>query len=137
MTPRNHTGLCAGPSAFRSDSPEDDDDDGIAPAHPRNNAAAAAAAKAAAAAATGSSVEATVAAAVAKLPATPRLRTRLFAAELLLLLFAAVGPDSRHRHPQPKYVDTAAAGRTGGVSRGFARTQQHMHMTPRIRGSRE
>jgi hypothetical protein len=51
---------------------------------------------------------------VAKLPATPRLRTRLFAAELLLSLFAAVGPDSRHRHPQPKYAhETGEAAQTG------------------------
>lgn len=129
-------GLFAGSSAFRSGSPEDDDDDGPAPAHARSSAAAAAsgAAAAAAAGATAVQAEAALAAAVAKLPATPRLRTRLFAAELLLSLFAAVGSDSRHRHPQPKYVDTAAAGQTGEDSHKHAMTQHHLHGAPRTRG---
>jgi len=39
---------------------------------------------------------------------TPRLRTRLFAADLLLALFAAVGPDPRHRMPPPKDADDAS-----------------------------
>jgi hypothetical protein len=56
-------------------------------------------------------------AAIAKLPATPRLRTRLFAAEQLLSLFAAVGPDSRHRHPRPKYSAVAGAAEEGQTGR--------------------
>jgi hypothetical protein len=44
-----------------------------------------------------------------RLPPTPRLRTRLFAAELLLSLFAVVGPDARHRFPKPKYDDDGGA----------------------------
>lgn len=114
--------MCAGTNAFRSDTPEDDDDEG-GHTQPRthNATAAAASASAASAAAAGGAAgsnsaqaeAATVAAAISKLPATPRLRTRLFAAELLLSLFAAVGPDGRHRFPQPKYGNTTGSGEAG------------------------
>lgn len=87
----------AGAAAFRSDSPvEDNEDDGQLQQQSNGPSS-------------GAEAEAALAAALAKLPATPRLRTRLFAAELLLSVFAAVGPDSRHRHPRPKYGDTAGA----------------------------
>lgn len=90
----------AGAAAFRSDSPvEDNEDDGQLQQQSNGPSS-------------GAEAEAAVAAALAKLPATPRLRTRLFAAELLLSLFAAVGPDSRHKHSRPKYGDTAGAGST-------------------------
>jgi hypothetical protein len=86
----------AGAAAFRSDSPVDDNEDDGQLQQPSNGPS------------TGAEAEAALAA-LSKLPATPRLRTRLFAAELLLSVFAAVGPDSRHRHPRPKYEDTAGA----------------------------
>lgn len=38
----------------------------------------------------------------ASVSTTPRLRTRLFVAELLLSLFSAVGCDPRHRVPKPR-----------------------------------
>jgi hypothetical protein len=44
--------------------------------------------------------------AAARLPATPRLRTRMFAVQLLLSLFSAVGPHPGHRLPVPKYDDS-------------------------------
>jgi hypothetical protein len=40
---------------------------------------------------------------------SPRLRTRLFSADLLLTLFSAVGPDPRHRVPPPKHTDDEEA----------------------------
>lgn len=111
-------------NAFRSDTPEEDDDDDDGARQPRTHSTSTAAATAAGAAAAATTATAATAhqaamaaAAVAKLPATPRLRTRLFAAELLLLLFGAVGPDSRHKQPQPKYdssSSTTAAGNDDG-----------------------
>jgi hypothetical protein len=116
--------MLAAITAFRSDTPDDDeDDDGHAQqrAAGRSMLATTAAAATATAAPSGISqaqaaaAAAATAAAVARLPATPRLRTRLFAAELLLSLFAAVGPDARHKHPRPKYGDvTGSDGQTGG-----------------------
>lgn len=84
----------------------DDDDDDDRPVA----AAAAAPAPPSAAASAPSTAAAVTAAAAARLPQTPRLRTRLFAAELLLSLFSAVGPDPRHKFPKPKYDEGAAAG---------------------------
>lgn len=41
---------------------------------------------------------------------TPRLRTRLFAAECLLQIFASVGSDPRHRDPRARNPPASAAG---------------------------
>ncbi|KAF8072444.1 hypothetical protein HT031_000103 [Scenedesmus sp. PABB004] len=106
-----------GGTAIRADVADDDDEDGPAqppaqapaggssagsgtPASPGQPAAGPGGAAAAAAAA--------AAASAVRLPPTPRLRTRLFAAELLLGLFAAVGPDPAHRFPWPKYDEHGA-----------------------------
>ncbi len=48
--------------------------------------------------------------------ATPRLRTRLFAADLLLAMFAAVGADPRHRVPPPKHDDDESGDAAGHPS---------------------
>lgn len=97
-------------AVIQADTAEDDDD-------AERPVAAAAAAVAPAAANSSSSGPASVAAAAAaRLPQTPRLRTRLFAAELLLSLFAAVGGDPRHKFPQPKDEEGIVA--AGGAAAG-------------------
>lgn len=110
----------AATAAFRSDTPDEEDED--SQPHQRTNSSSTAAAGASAAAASSSSAAAAgaEAAAVARLPATPRLRTRLFAAELLLSLFAAVGTDERHRHPRPKYGNAAGGGAAIAAAAGDA-----------------
>jgi hypothetical protein len=49
------------------------------------------------------------------LGSTPRLRTRLFAVELLLGMFRALGSDTRHRLPTPKQ-SLSRAGSYGGAA---------------------
>ena len=102
---------------------DDDDDDGNRrppPAAAPSPAAAAAAASAASASASGRATPSFAAGPALPPPppaTTPRLRTRLFACDLLLSLFAAVGPDPRHRVPPPKHDDDGG----GRGSRALAR----------------
>lgn len=109
--------LCAATAAFRSDTLEEDDDDGQSQ-HPAKGSSTTPAVTAASAAAA-AEAEAALAAAAARLPVTPRLRTRLFAAELLLSLFSAVGPDPKHKHPRPKYGDPTGSGGAAAVAAGL------------------
>lgn len=91
----------AGAAPLQADTADDDDD------ADRPVTAVAAVPPSPGSSTPSSSTAAVVAA--ARLPPTPRLRTRLFAAELLLTLFSAVGPDPRHKFPQPKYDEGKTA----------------------------
>lgn len=112
-------GVIAAVTAFRSDTPDDDDEEDHPHQHTHGSttAAQAAAGGSSSAAQAAAATQAAVNAAIAKLPATPRLRTRLFAAEQLLSLFAAVGSDSRHRHLRPKYGAVAGVAEEGQTGR--------------------
>jgi hypothetical protein len=68
---------------------------------------------------------AAVAAALARLPATPRLRTRLFAAQALLSLFGAVGSDAHHWRPAARHDGGPGGGSSGGGAPAAAGQQQH------------